>query len=141
NAEIEALTVTVPGWDGTAHALFAGGDVTFDSGVASLTLGDVEVLEHAHQRRGNRGELQATVAELMPLSLSGKPLHGNLCGRPSKPLHEHLDDLVGSWRELSDTAAERAAAPGIPPGGRAATVASRSGITPIAAGRLDTDTA
>jgi hypothetical protein len=45
NAKIEALTVNVPGWDGTAHALFAGPDVAFASGVASLTLGDVEVLE------------------------------------------------------------------------------------------------
>src|SRR5262249_27840438 len=45
NAGIAALTVTVPNWNGTAHALFADTDIVFESGVATLTLGDVEVLK------------------------------------------------------------------------------------------------
>jgi hypothetical protein len=45
NADIGALTVNVPDWDGIAHALFADTDVTFEAGVASLALRDVEVLK------------------------------------------------------------------------------------------------
>jgi hypothetical protein len=47
NDPIEALTVNVPGWNGTARALFANADIAFNSGVASLTLRDVEVLKLA----------------------------------------------------------------------------------------------
>src|SRR5437870_11466575 len=66
-----------------------------------------------HHRREEVGrELQATLVELIDLSLIGKQLHWNIFGRPFKPLHEHLDELVDSWRELSDTVAERAVALG-----------------------------
>jgi starvation-inducible DNA-binding protein len=85
--------------------------------------------------------LQATLVELVDLSLIGKQLHWNIFGRPFKPLHEHLDELVDSWRELSDTVAERAVALGVAPDGRAGTVDARSGIDPVDAGALDTDTA
>jgi starvation-inducible DNA-binding protein len=92
--------------------------------------------------RGEAGrELQATLVELVDLSLIGKQLHWNIYGRPFKPLHEHLDELVDSWRELSDTVAERAVALGIAPDGRAGTVDAGSGIDPVDAGSLDTDTA
>jgi starvation-inducible DNA-binding protein len=93
-------------------------------------------------RRGETGrELQATLVELVDLSLIGKQLHWNIAGRPFKPLHEHLDELIDSWRELSDTVAERAVAIGVAPDGRAATVEADSGIDPVTAGGLDTDTA
>jgi starvation-inducible DNA-binding protein len=93
-------------------------------------------------RRGEVGhELQATLVELVDLSLLGKQLHWNIFGRPFKPLHEHLDELVGSWRDLSDTVAERAVALGFAPDGRAATIAGTSGIEPVDAGSLDTDSA
>jgi starvation-inducible DNA-binding protein len=85
-------------------------------------------------------ELQATLVELVDLSLLGKQLHWNIFGRPFKPLHEHLDQLVDSWRELSDVVAERAVALGIAPDGRAATV-SGSGIAAVDAAALETDTA
>ena len=92
--------------------------------------------------RGEAGhELQATLVELVDLSLIGKQLHWNIYGRPFKPLHEHLDELVDSWRELSDTVAERAVALGIAPDGRAGTVEDSSGIEPVDAGALDTDMA
>jgi starvation-inducible DNA-binding protein len=93
-------------------------------------------------RRGEVGhELQATLVELVDLSLLGKQLHWNIYGRPFKPLHEQLDELVDSWRDLSDTVAERAVALGVAPDGRAATVAAGSGIEPVDAGSLDTDAA
>ena len=94
-----------------------------------------------HRRREAGSELQATLVELVDLSLIGKQLHWNVSGRPFKPLHEHLDELVDSWRELSDTVAERSVALGIAPDGRAGTVSAGSGIDPVAAGALDTGAA
>jgi starvation-inducible DNA-binding protein len=86
-------------------------------------------------------ELQATLVELVELSLIGKQLHWNIFGRPFKPLHEHLDELVDSWRDLADTVAERAVALGVAPDGQAATVSAGSSITAVENGSLDTDTA
>lgn len=86
-------------------------------------------------------ELQATLAELVELSLIGKQMHWNIFGRPFHPLHEHLDELVDSWRDLSDTVAERAVALGIAPDGRSGTINANSGVEPVDAGALDTDTA
>src|SRR2546429_3121265 len=97
-------------------------------------------LDHHHREETGR-ELQATLIELVDLSLIGKQLHWNIHGRPFKPLHEHLDELVDSWRELSDTVAERAVALGVAPDGRAGAVDAGSGIDPVDAGALDTDTA
>jgi starvation-inducible DNA-binding protein len=97
-------------------------------------------LDH-HRREEVSRELQATLVELIDLSLIGKQLHWNIFGRPFKPLHEHLDELVDSWRELSDTVAERAVALGVAPDGQSATVSDGSEIGPVDAGLLDTDTA
>ena len=94
-----------------------------------------------HQREEVGRELQATLVELVDLSLIGKQLHWNIFGRPFKPLHEHLDELVDSWRDLSDTVAERAVALGIVPDGQAAAVHEASDIHPVDTGFLDTDTA
>lgn len=92
-----------------------------------------------HRRHEVARELQATLVELVDLSLLGKQLHWNISGRPFKPLHEHLDQLVDSWRDLSDTVAERAVALGISPDGQSGTVSAESDIAPLAAGLLDTD--
>jgi starvation-inducible DNA-binding protein len=81
-------------------------------------------------------ELQATLVELVALSLLGKQLHWNVTGQLFRPLHLHLDELVDSWRELSDTVAERAVAIGFAPDGRAPTVVADSGITPVDAGPI-----
>lgn len=92
--------------------------------------------------RGEVGhELQATLVELIDLSLIGKQLHWNIYGRPFQPLHEHLDELIDSWRDFSDTVAERAAALGVSPDGRATTVSADSEIGAVDAGSLDTDAA
>ena len=103
-------------------------------------LAHLPTLEH-HAREEAGRELQATLVELVDLSLIGKQLHWNIFGRPFKPLHEHLDELVDSWRELSDTVAERAVALGFGPDGRASTVASESDVASVTTGLLDTDTA
>jgi starvation-inducible DNA-binding protein len=92
-----------------------------------------------HRREEAGRELQATLVELVELSLIGKQLHWNISGQTFKPLHEHLDELVDSWQELSDTVAERAVALGVSPDGQSGTVSAGSDIAPIVAGALDTD--
>jgi starvation-inducible DNA-binding protein len=94
-----------------------------------------------HHRREEVGrELQATLVELVDLSLLGKQLHWNVVGAVFKPLHEHLDELVDSWRELADTVAERAVALGFSPDGQAAAVGAGSGIAPVERGVLEAHT-
>jgi starvation-inducible DNA-binding protein len=93
-----------------------------------------------HQRDEIGRELQATLVELVDLSLLGKQLHWSVVGALFKPLHEHLDELVDSWRELSDTVAERAVALGFFPDGQSAAVSSGSEIPPVERGALGTET-
>src|SRR5579862_5441764 len=77
----------------------------------------------AHEREESGRQLQATLVELVDLSLLGKQLHWNVIGTHFRELHLQLDELVDSWRELSDTVAERAVALGIAPDDQSATVA------------------
>jgi starvation-inducible DNA-binding protein len=77
----------------------------------------------AHEREETGRQLQATLAELIDLSLLGKQLHWNVTGAHFRELHLALDELVDSWRELSDTVAERAVALGHAPDGQSATIA------------------
>jgi starvation-inducible DNA-binding protein len=78
-----------------------------------------------HEREGVGQELQATLHELVDLSLIGKQLHWAVVGPLFRPLHLLLDELVDSWRELSDIA-ERAVALGFIPDGQAKAVAAGS---------------
>jgi starvation-inducible DNA-binding protein len=48
-----------------------------------------------------------------------------------------LDELVDSWRELSDTVAERAVALGYVPDGQAQAVAASSPLTPVMQGPVE----
>jgi DNA-binding ferritin-like protein len=91
-------------------------------------------LEH-HGREEAGRELQATLVELVDLSLIGKQLHWNIFGRPFKPLHDHLHELVDSWRDLADTVAERAVALGVAPDGQAARSAPAAASPPSRAAR------
>jgi starvation-inducible DNA-binding protein len=93
---------------------------------------------HAHEEVGR--ELQATLVELVDLSLVGKHLHWSVVGPQFRPLHLHLDELVDAWRELEDTVAERAVAIGFFPDGQAATVAAGHEAPTIERGAID-DTA
>jgi len=72
-----------------------------------------------HSREEIGAELQATLLELVDLSLVGKQLHWSVTGPLFRPLHLYLDELIDSWRELADTVAERAVAIGFWPDGQA----------------------
>ena len=81
-----------------------------------------------HQRDEVGNQLQALLVELVDLALFGKQLHWSVTGPLFRPLHEQLDELVDSWRELSDVVAERAVALGYFPDGQSATVAAQSNL-------------
>jgi starvation-inducible DNA-binding protein len=90
-----------------------------------------------HEREGVGQELQATLHELIDLSLIGKQLHWAIVGPLFRPLHLQLDELVESWHEISDTVAERAVALGFVPDGQASAVAGGSPLAPVARGALE----
>ena len=77
------------------------------------------------------GALQATLVDLIDLSLVAKQAHWNLIGRQFHDVHLHLDELVDTARKYSDTVAERMAAIGVPPDGRATTVTEKSAVPPF----------
>jgi starvation-inducible DNA-binding protein len=80
------------------------------------------------------GALQGALVDLVDLSLVAKQVHWNVVGPRFRSLHLQLDDVVTSARTHSDSVAERASALGVSPDGRAATVASGSGIAAVAKG-------
>jgi starvation-inducible DNA-binding protein len=90
-----------------------------------------------HEREEIGGELQATLLELVDLSLIGKQLHWSVVGPHFRPLHLYLDELIDSWRALSDTVAERAVALGAWPDGQASTVADGSELKGIERGPIE----
>ena len=94
-------------------------------------------LEVPHEREGVGQQLQATLHELVDLSLIGKQLHWAIIGPLFRPLHLQLEELVESWHELSDTVAERAVALGFVPDGQASAVAAGSPLAPVARGSLE----
>ncbi len=89
-----------------------------------------------HEREEAGDQLQATLVELIDLSLLGKQLHWNVVGRDFRSLHLQLDELIDSWRELGDTVAERSVALGHAPDGQARTVAATSPLTPVENGPI-----
>lgn len=72
--------------------------------------------------------LQSTVVDLIDLSLIGKQAHWNVIGRNFRSVHLQLDELVSAARSFTDLIAERAAAIGASPDGKARTVAETSGL-------------
>jgi starvation-inducible DNA-binding protein len=104
--------------------------------MASTTQAHLPALAEPHQRDDAGAQLQATLVELIDLSLFGKQLHWSVTGALFKPLHEQLDELVDSWRELSDVVAERAVALGYYPDGQSAAVAGGSGLARLERGAL-----
>ncbi|GLZ49309.1 DNA starvation/stationary phase protection protein [Actinomycetospora sp. NBRC 106375] len=72
--------------------------------------------------------LQDSLADYVDLSLTAKQWHWNVVGTNFREAHLHLDELVDLARTYSDEVAERAAALGVSPDGRAETVAKSSGL-------------
>src|ERR687894_363662 len=69
------------------------------------------------------GALQTALVELIGLGIQAKQAHWNVHGPNFRPVHLHLDEVVDTAREHTDTVAERAAAIGAGPDGRSETVA------------------
>jgi len=88
------------------------------------------------ERAALGNELQAALTVLVDLSLLGKQAHWNVTGPHFRALHLQLDEMIDAWRDAADAVAERAAALGHAPDGRAATVAARSGLEPLPEGQL-----
>ncbi|MFI7010713.1 Dps family protein [Streptomyces sp. NPDC050145] len=78
--------------------------------------------------------LQGALVDLVDLSLVAKQVHWTVVGPRFRSVHLQLDEVVDTARLHSDTVAERASTLGVPPDGRAATVAGTSGIGAVPAG-------
>jgi len=91
--------------------------------------------EHEREEIGN--QLQATLLELVDLSLLGKQLHWSVVGGLFRPLHLYLDELIDSWRDCADTVAERAVAIGFWPDGQADAVAAGSELARVERGAIE----
>jgi starvation-inducible DNA-binding protein len=91
----------------------------------------------AHVRDEVGQELQATLVDLVDLSLIGKQLHWAVVGPLFRPLHLQLDELVDSWRALGDTVAERAVAIGFIPDGQAKAITAASELDPVEQSALE----
>jgi starvation-inducible DNA-binding protein len=101
------------------------------------TSSHLPALAEPHERQAIGVELQATMHELVDLSLIGKQLHWAVVGPTFRPLHHQLDELVASWRDLADVVAERAVALGYVPDGQVRTVAATSQLSAVAPEALD----
>src|SRR5262245_27892218 len=84
--------------------------------------------------------LQATLVDPLDLSLAAKQAHWTLYGPRFRSIHLQLDEVVTTARAYADTVAERAAALGVSPDGRAATIAATSVVPAVPPGwTRDTD--
>ena len=72
--------------------------------------------------------LQATLVDLVDLSLIAKQAHWNVVGSNFRSAHLQLDELVNTARQYVDEVAERANTIGISPNGKAKTVVESSGV-------------
>lgn len=83
--------------------------------------------------------LQATLVDLIDLSLVAKQAHWNVVGKNFRSTHLQLDELVSTARTYVDEVAERANAIGVSPNGKAKTVVESSGIPDYPDGWLSDD--
>jgi starvation-inducible DNA-binding protein len=104
--------------------------------IERATLADLPPLG-AHERAEVGIQLQDTLVELVDLSLLGKQLHWSVVGPYFRPLHLQLDEFIDSWRELSDTLAERSVAIGVMPDGQAGTIAADSPLAALERGAIE----
>lgn len=83
--------------------------------------------------------LQQALVDLIDLSLQAKQAHWNVHGPQFRSAHLQLDEVVAEVRAFSDDVAERLAALGGHPDGRAATVASESTVESYEGGSVSAD--
>jgi starvation-inducible DNA-binding protein len=84
--------------------------------------------------------LQGALVDLLDLSLVGKQMHWNIVGPRFRSIHFQLDEVVSTARSYADAVAERAAAIGVSPDGRAEILAKTSGLPAAPVGWVqDTD--
>ena len=88
------------------------------------------------EQRSVAVELQATLVDLLDLTLIGKHAHWNVEGPHFRSVHLELDELVYAWQRLSDDVAERAVTIGASPDGQAETIAGATQFQPLPAGHL-----
>ncbi|NGO74354.1 DNA starvation/stationary phase protection protein [Streptomyces sp. YC504] len=72
--------------------------------------------------------LQGALVDLLDLSLIAKQAHWNILGPRFRSIHLQLDEVVATARTYADTIAERSSTIGVPPDGRAATLARHSDV-------------
>ena len=101
--------------------------------MSTLSTDHHPTLRHA-DREAIGLELQAVLAVLTDLALTGKHAHWNVQGPNFRALHLHLDELVEQWRDAGDAVAERAVALGHAPDGRAHTIAVQTPLPDLDAG-------
>jgi starvation-inducible DNA-binding protein len=105
------------------------------------TSSHLPVLDAPHEREAVSQDLEATLWELVDLSLVGKQLHWAIVGPGFRSLHLQLDEFVDSWRDLADEVAERAVALGHVPDGQAPALVAASPLGPVAAKPIEVRTA
>ena len=81
-------------------------------------------------------DLQDTLVELLDLALQGKQAHWNVTGVNFRAIHLQLDEMIDEYRAWSDTVAERIVALGLPPDGRAGTIARAEAFSAFPTGFL-----
>ena len=86
--------------------------------------------------------LTANIAHLPPLGSHqreevGHQLHWTVVGPLFRPLHLRMGEMIDSWRELSDTVAERSVAIGFMPEGQSAAIASETPVHAVGPRRLE----
>ena len=81
-------------------------------------------------------DLQATLVELIDLSLLSKQAHWNVVGPQFRSIHLELDEIVDLARASSDRVAERIATVGAAPDGRAEIVSTTSELPQFPAGAV-----
>jgi starvation-inducible DNA-binding protein len=88
------------------------------------------------ERRAPAVELQGLLVDLLDLTLIGKHAHWNVEGRLLRSVHHELDELVGTWRVLSDEVAERAVTIGASPDGQVEAIAGATELEALPSGHL-----
>ena len=82
--------------------------------------------------------LQATLVDLLDLSLVAKQAHWNVVGKNFRDTHVQLDEIIDAARGFSDTVAERMRALHAVPDGRSDTVAETTTLPEFPHGEVAT---